>query len=167
MDKNEKLHKRFGEFFGIVYDIHDIYADLPTRARGNDLEVFGMALTVPGCVDALVGMGYTFEPREDGTVSVRQPAQRDPRGAAMMDYLRLHKDELREVVRARQAVQISMSERPKPDAGGWVVLEGVTPEVAFPVGDLIDDGKAELIGKVIYHRKTGLFDLTYKLLEVG
>lgn len=52
---------------------------------------------------------------------------------------------------------------PEPDAGGWVVLEGVSSEMAFMAGDLINDGTAELIGKVIYHRWSGKFDLTYKL----
>lgn len=125
-----------------------------------------MALTVEGCVANLVGMGYVFTWREDGSVSVKQPAKRNPRAAEMMAYLALHKEAVRAAVRDREEVQTQISISPAPDAGGWIVLEGVAPEVAFTAGALIKAGKAELIGKVIYRRRSNVFDLTYKLLEV-
>lgn len=136
-----------------------------------------MALTVDGCVSSLVEMGYVFSRRDDGSVAVKQPAKRNPLAAEMMAYLALHKEEVRAVVQAREAVQTQLPvdlgrdmsvlpiKLPEPDAGGWVVLEGVPPMVAFAAGDLIKQGKAELIGKVIYRRRSNVFDLTYKLLE--
>jgi hypothetical protein len=122
---------------------------------------------VEGCVSALADLGYVFSRREDGSVAVKQPAQRNPRAAEMMAYLALHKEEVRAVVRDREEVQMQLTMKPEPDAGGWIVLEGVTPEVAFAAGELIKQGKAELIGRVIYRRRSNVFDLTYKMLEVG
>ncbi len=54
---------------------------------------------------------------------------------------------------------------PEPDADGIVRLVRVSPEVAFAAGDLINDGKAELIGKVIYRRLSNVFDVTYRVFE--
>jgi len=161
-----------------------------------------MDFTVEGCVSSLVEMGYVFTRREDGSVSVRQPAKREPRAAAMMNFLAKHKEEVREVVRAREEVQMRLSvvpglvdegsdEKdqevimktldnaegldqiraadgsvlPEPDAAGIVRLVRVPPEVAFAAGDLISDGKAELIGNVIYRRRSNVFDLTYRVFE--
>jgi len=163
-----------------------------------------MALTVDGCVSALVEMGYVFSRREDGSVAVKQPAKRNPRAAEMMAYLALHKEEVRAVVRAREEVQMRLSAvptvvvgaeaqpdedqrvinkpldmadgldqiraadgsvLPEPDADGIVRLVRVPPEVAFAAGDLISDGKAELIGNVIYRRRSNVFDLTYRVFE--
>ena len=141
-----------------------------------------MALTVDGCVSSLIGFGYEFNLREDGAVSVKQPAKRNPLAAEMMAYLALHKEEVRVAVHARQAFQTEIPVAPpdavgdmnalpvvlpEPDAGGWVKLEGVPPDVAFAAGALIKQGKAELIGQVIYRRISNVFDLTYKVLEVG
>ena len=160
-----------------------------------------MEFTVDGCVAALSEMGYVFTRREDGSVSVRQPAKREPRAAAMMNFLAKHKEEVREVVRAREEVQMRLipklvdegsdekdqevivknldkaegfdqiqaadgSVLPEPDAAGIVRLVRVPPEVAFAAGDLISDGKAELIGNVIYRRRSNVFDLTYRVFEL-
>ena len=54
---------------------------------------------------------------------------------------------------------------PEPDADGIVRLVRVSPEVAFAAGDLINDGKAELIGNVIYRRLSNVFDVTYRVFE--
>jgi hypothetical protein len=54
---------------------------------------------------------------------------------------------------------------PEPDADGIVRLVRVPPEVAFAAGDLINDGKAELIGQVIYRRISNVFDVTYRVFE--
>ena len=163
-----------------------------------------MGLTVEGCVSSLVEMGYVFSRRDDGVVTVKQPAKRNPRAAEMMAYLALHKEEVRAVVRARDEVQMRIPvapdvvidaeappdwdqrvinsdldspERvdqiraavgvtlPEPDADGIVRLVRVPPEVAFLAGDLINDGKAELIGNVIYRRISNVFDVTYRVVE--
>lgn len=162
-----------------------------------------MAFTVDGCVSSLIGMGYVFSLRADGSVLVKQPAKRDPRAADMMSFLALHKEEVRAVVREREGVQMRLdalesaagpaemakddaivikkpldevegfdqirpadgSVLPEPDADGIVRLVRVPPEVAFAVGELISDGKAELVGKVVYRRLSGLFDVTYRVVE--
>lgn len=54
---------------------------------------------------------------------------------------------------------------PEPDADGIVRLVRVPPEVAFAAGELINDGKAELIGNVIYRRLSNVFDVTYRVFE--
>ena len=54
---------------------------------------------------------------------------------------------------------------PEPDADGVVRLVRVPPEVAFAAGELINDGKAELIGNVIYRRLSNVFDVTYRVFE--
>ena len=158
-----------------------------------------MALTVDVCIGALIGMGYEFNLKADGTAGVRQPAKRNPLAAEMMSYLALHKEEVRVVVRARQEVQTQLLIEPvaggaqedqtvinetldrpdeadqilhanpillpEPDVDGIVRLVRVSPEVAFAAGDLINDGKAELIGKVIYRRISNVFDVTYRVFE--
>jgi hypothetical protein len=53
---------------------------------------------------------------------------------------------------------------PEPEADGVVRLVRVSPEVAFAAGDLINDGKAELIGNVIYRRLSNVFDVTYRVV---
>ena len=55
---------------------------------------------------------------------------------------------------------------PEPDADGIVRLVRVPPEVVFAAGELINDGKAELIGNVIYRRLSNVFDVTYRVFEV-
>ncbi len=105
-------------------------------------------------------------------MTVTQPAKRDPRAAEMMAYLRLHKDEVRAAVRAREGEQVRLPVEPdaggvvlpEPDADGVVRLVRVSPEVAFAAGDLINDGKAELIGNVIYRRLSNVFDVTYRVV---
>ena len=54
---------------------------------------------------------------------------------------------------------------PEPDADGIVRLVRVPPEVAFAAGELINDGKAELIENVIYRRLSNVFDVTYRVFE--
>lgn len=175
-----------------------------------------MALTVDGCIGALADMGYEFSLKDDGSASVRQPAKRNPRAAEMMNYLALHKEEVRIAVREwgqrpllpadppAPAVNPAVAAQqpgnaiddepapgdqtvinkgldkpggfdqiragtgfllPEPDAEGIVRLVRVSPEVAFAAGDLINDGKAELIGKVIYRRLSNVFDVTYRVVE--
>ena len=172
------MHKRLVRFFGFV-SVSSVSSDNFLRAREVMFGGVGVALTVDGCISALVDLDYVFSLREDGAVTVKQPAKRNPRAAEMMAYLALHKEEVRAVVQARETVQTQLPvdpggdmdvipiKLPEPDAGGWVVLEGVPPMVAFAAGDLINQGKAELIGKVIYRRISNVFDLTYKVLEVG
>lgn len=77
----------------------------------------GVALTVDGCISALVDLDYVFSLREDGAVTVKQPAKRNPRAAEMMAYLALHKEEVRAAVHARQAFQTEIPVEP-PDAVG-------------------------------------------------
>jgi len=50
-------------------------------------------------------------------------------------------------------------------APGAIWLKGITVDEAITVGRQIISGHAELIGKVIYHRTTGLCDLAYRPLE--
>ena len=40
-------------------------------------------------------------------------------------------------------------------------LKGLAPDEAFEIGYAIRRSEAFLVGKVLYHRKTGLFDLTF------
>lgn len=176
-----------------------------------------------GCIGALNGLGYEFSLRDDGSVSVKQPAKRNPRAAEMMNYLALHKEEVRAAIRdwgqrsllpaeapavnpavlaqqpgaaiddvagdmdvlpcaapgdqrvinkgldkpggfdqIRAASAVTL---PEPDADGIVRLVRVSPELAFAAGDLINDGKAELIGQVIYRRLSNVFDVTYRVVE--
>lgn len=169
-----------------------------------------MAFTVDGCIGALTGMGYEFSLRNDGSVSVKQPAKRNPRAAEMMNYLALHKEEVRVAVRdwgqrallpaVNPAVEAAKAGNaiddepapgdqrvvnkgldkpggfdqiraanpvllPEPDAEGIVRLVRVSPELAFAAGELINDGKAELIGNVIYRRLSNVFDVTYRVVE--
>jgi len=184
-----------------------------------------VALTVDECIGALNGLGYEFSLRDDGSVSVKQPAKRNPRAAEMMNYLALHKEDVRVAVRdwgqrsilpetppaqvvnpavaAQQAgapvddvagdTDVLTSAEPenqtvinkgldKPggfdqiraasavvlpeaDAEGIVRMVRVSPEVAFAAGDLVNDGKAELIGQVIYRRFSNVFDVTYRVVE--
>lgn len=168
---------------------------IPLRAREAMFGGVWMALTVDECVSALTGLGYEFSLRDDGSVSVKQPAKRNPRAAEMMAYLALHKEEVRAAVRdwgqrsllpAEAPAQedqgvinetLDMPVRfdqtpaasavmlPEPDADGIVRLVRVSPEIAFAAGELINDGKAELIGNVIYRRLSNVFDVTYRVVE--
>lgn len=46
-------------------------------------------------------------------------------------------------------------------------LRGIAPDEAFSLGEAIKRGETLLVGKVIYHQSTGLFDLKFVPLEVG
>jgi hypothetical protein len=105
-------------------------------------------------VSDLERRGYKFTLLDDGAVSVRQPAERDPLASEMMNFLALHKDETRRHVRSLLPVQTRI-------AGEALTLTGLTPDEAFPIGEAIKRGEAFLVGKVLYHQKTGLFDLTF------
>ena len=125
-----------------------------------------MALTVGGCVSSLVEMGYSFSLRDDGSVSVKQPAKRNPRGAEMVDFLKLHKLEFRAEVKARQEVQTQLALYPKSDGTGEIhELVGMNAEEAFSLGEFIKEGRGELIGNVIYHKPSGLFDAKVRFLK--
>jgi hypothetical protein len=117
-----------------------------------------MALTVEGCVSTLIEMGYVFNLREDGSVVVKQPVKRNPRATEMMSFLALHKDEVRRYVRSIQPEQMQFS-------GEALRLTGIPPDEAFALGEAIKRGEALLVGKVIYHLPTGLFDITFIPME--
>jgi hypothetical protein len=110
--------------------------------------------TVENCVSDLERRGYKFTLLDDGAVSVRQPAASDPRAAEMMNYLALHKDETRRHVRSLLPAQRKVMDEA-------ITLTGLTPDEAFPIGEAIKRGEAFLVGRVLYHQKTGLFDLTF------
>ena len=151
-----------------------------------------MALTVDGCISSLIGMGYEFRLKDDGSASVRQPAKRNPLAAEMMNYLALHKEEVRAAVRARQAVQMQLPVDPvadgalenqrviketldKPGAADQIraadgtgevhELVGMNSEEASSLIEFIREGKGELIGQFVYHKSTGRFDATIRFLE--
>lgn len=44
-------------------------------------------------------------------------------------------------------------------------LTGIPPDEAFSLGEAIKRGEALLVGKVIYHLPTGLFDITFIPME--
>ena len=118
-----------------------------------------MAFTIDGCASTLMGMGYAFSLRDDGAVLVNQPARRDPRAADMVWYLTQHKDELRQYVRRIQPEQMQM-------AGEAFHLSGIPPDEALALGEAIQRGEVLLVGKVIYHRPTGLYDITFIPLDL-
>jgi len=107
---------------------------------------------------------------EDGKIRGRMRAGgRPPYGVAvMMEDLRdLGMIAVEYLERESSAAQTDGDQNvlPEPDAEGIVRLVGVPPEVAFAAGDLINDGKAVLIGKVIYRRLSNVFDVTYRVVE--
>ena len=44
-------------------------------------------------------------------------------------------------------------------------MTGIPPDEALALGEAIKQGRALLVGNVIYHRPTGLFDITFIPLE--
>jgi hypothetical protein len=86
-------------------------------------------------------------------------------GAGMDDDQRVIKEGLDKPEGFDQIRAASAAALPEPDADGIVRLIRVPPEVAFAAGDLINDGKAELIGQVIYMRISNVFDVTYRVVE--
>ena len=113
---------------------------------------------VEKCVSELERNGYKFSLMEDGVVSVRQPATYNPFIAEMMNFLALHKEELRRLVRSQQPKQMTLSNE-------VYHLSGIPPDEAFPLAEAVKRGEALLVGKVIFHRSTGLFDITFIPLE--
>ena len=116
--------------------------------------------TVENCVGELARRGYQFALLEDGAVSVRQPATRDPLAAEMMNFLTLHKEDVRRYIRAIQPTQTQIQ-------GEAYTLAGLSPDDAFEIGEAIKRGEAFLVGKVTYHQSTGLFDLAFVPLGMG
>ena len=49
--------------------------------------------------------------------------------------------------------------------GDAYYLEGLPPEDALKIGRAIKDGNAIRLGRVVIHRSTGLFDITFVPLE--
>ena len=49
--------------------------------------------------------------------------------------------------------------------GDAYYLEGLPPEDALKIGRAIRDGNAIRLGRVVIHRLTGLFDITFVPLE--
>ena len=45
-------------------------------------------------------------------------------------------------------------------------LTGIPPDEAFALGEAINRGEVLLVGKVIYHRPTGLYDITFIPLDL-
>jgi hypothetical protein len=83
------------------------------------------------------------------------------RGGGKIPYdVRLKAEQLRDMgMEAVNAVQQN------PDA--VYSLVGIPPDEAFALGEAIKRGEALLVGNVIYHRPTGLFDITFMPLERG
>ena len=117
-------------------------------------------LTVEKCVDDLKMMGYLFSMRSDGAVSVKQPHARDPLAVEMMNFLALHREELRQHIRDMQPEQMQLTAE-------VLRMTGIPPDEAFSLGEAIKQGRALLVGNVIYHRPTGLFDITFIPMEGG
>jgi hypothetical protein len=54
----------------------------------------------------------------------------------------------------------------EPDGTGEIhELVGMNAEEAFSLGEFIKEGRGELIGKVLYHKPTELFDATVRFLK--
>lgn len=54
----------------------------------------------------------------------------------------------------------------QPDGTGEIhELVGMNADEAFSLGEFIKEGRGELIGKVLYHKPTELFDATVRFLK--
>ncbi len=69
--------------------------------------------------------------------------------------VRVKAEQLREM--GMEAVDALRREQP----GEVLRMTGIPPDEAFVLGEAIKQGRALLVGNVIYHRPTGLFDITF------
>lgn len=69
--------------------------------------------------------------------------------------VRLKAEQLRDM--GMEAVDALQRNQP----GEVLRMTGVPPDEALALGEAIKQGRALLVGNVIYHRPTGLFDITF------
>lgn len=98
--------------------------------------------------DALRGWGFELRVDEHGVVRGRLPG-----GTVTL--------EMRGIIDQLQWVNDQVAELIRREAGS-VTAEGLTLEEAKACGERIGAGELELVPPVLYHRKTGLIDVTYR-----
>ena len=99
-------------------------------------------------VEILRGWGFELFVGEDGIVHGKR------QGGVTL--------EMRPVIEQLQVMNDEVAGLLKKESDGLVRYEGISVDEAVKLGGQIKEGRMELVGKVVYHRRTGRCDLTVR-----